>query len=588
MNRPGVSLRPEALIYLLLIVGAALLRWTRLDWPPLNDAEAQHALAAAADARSSSRAPTPSEYTAPLAASYHGLTGLVLEIAPTNDATARLVPSLAGIALVLMPLLLRGTLGAAPALLASALLAVSPVLVTASRTAGGTALSLAGAALAVSILMAGSAEKSATARLVAAAGVGLMISSGPSAAGGILGMAIAVGAARLIWRDLRLPAWGPPGYRKASLFLVGALAAAAGSSGFGLVPGGLAGISESLTAWLNGWATAGPVHALTLLFALPIYEPLLLVFGIAGAVISLRARETWGRLASAWFLGALAMALIYPSRQVSDLAWAVFPLAFLAARAIAALIEAVGRHWTWQGHGALTFVLLLLGGMSLSQVEAYASGIGPGIRSGEPNLSLALAAVALLLGLVIIVLFGLGWSWPTAWEGTGLASLAMLLVFDLSAVWSLNLRVTAAGANELWRPQATPRSLAAVVETVERLSQSRNGRTDSLPIEILTEPTPALAWALREFPQAPSGEGDEPPEIVLAREGTDLTELRADYVGQRVVIGEVWGWDGVLPPDPVTWWAHHEGPAVLDPWLLLVRVDVATLGGLTELPEEAP
>jgi hypothetical protein len=226
--------------------------------------------------------------------------------------------------------------------------------------------------------------------------------------------------------------------------------------------------------------------------------------------------------------------------------------------------------------------------MSLSQVEAYASGIGPGIRSGEPNLSLALAAVALLLGLVIIVLFGLGWSWPTAWEGTGLASLAMLLVFDLSAVWSLNLRVTAAGANELWRPQATPRSLAAVVETVERLSQSRNGRTDSLPIEILTEPTPALAWALREFPQAPSGEGDEPPEIVLAREGTDLSTLRADYVGQRVIIGEVWGWDGVLPPDPVTWWAHHEGPAVLDPWLLLVRVDVATLGGLSELPEEAP
>ena len=588
MNRRSLSLRPEILIYVVLLAGAALLRWARLDWPPLDDAEAGHALAAAAQAGSIARDAGRPEDRVPLAPSYHALTALLFEIVPANDASARVVPSLVGLALVLMPLLLRGTIGAVPALLATALLALSPLLVTASRTAGGLPLSLAGAALAIAILLGRKAERGAAARLWAAAGVGLMIASGPSALGGLLGIVLAFAAARLIWRDLTLPGWGETGARKWGFALVALLAAVAVSSGFGFFPSGLPGISRSLTAWLTGWATPGPVRGLTLLLGLPIYDPLLLVFGIAGGVMALRARETWGRLAAAWFLGALVAALIYPSRQVSDLAWAVLPLAFLSARAIAALIEAVGRHGSWQGHGALTFVLLLLGGMGLMEVGAYASGIGPGIRSGEPNLSLALAALALFLGFVIIVLFGMGWSWPTAFEGAGLASLVMLLVLDVSAVWSLNLRLTAAGANELWRPQATPRSLSAVVETVERISQSRIGRTDSLPIQILTEPTPSLAWALRRFPEAPTGEGEIAPEIVLAREGTDLSGLRADYVGQRVIIGEVWGWDGVLPPDPITWWSHHEGPAVLDPWLLLVRVDVATLGGLSELPEASP
>src|SRR4030042_655432 len=118
--------------------------------------------------------------------------------------------------------------------------------------------------------------------------------------------------------------------------------------------------------------------------------------------------------------------------------------------------------------------------------------------------------------------------------------------------------------------------------------ESLSGLPHSLRLPVLTDPPPSLAWALRRFPEAPTGEGEIAPEIVLAREGTDLSGLRADYVGQRVIIGEVWGWDGVLPPDPITWWSPHEGPAVLDPWLLLVRVDVATLGGLSELPEASP
>ena len=588
MNRRGPTLPAEALLYVLLLAGASILRGALLGWPPLNDAEAGQALVAAAEAGSIPARWGESSPPAPQAPSYHALTAILFEILPTNDAIARWIPLLAGIALVAMPLLARGAIGATSALIAAMLLALSPILVTASRTAGGLSLSLGGAVLAITLLVGKRDNGSAAKSLWAAAGLGLMLASGPSSLTGLLGISLGILGAKLIWRDLDLPGWGAARAPRWQQVVVAVATAVGVSSGFGFFPGGLTGVSGSLTTWLSGWLSPGPVHGLTVMLALPIYDPLLLVFGLAGGVIALRSRDALGRLAIAWILGALVAALVYPSRQMSDLAWSAIPLAFLSARAIAALIEGLAEHWAWQGHGALASVLLLLAAMALMQVAGYASGIGPALASNEPNLSLALAGAAVGLGLVIVVLFGMGWSWPTALEGGGLAGLIFLLALDLSATWALNFRATSAGANELWRPQGTPQSLAAVRQTVERISQSRTGRTDSLPIEFLVEPPSSLAWVLRHFPPATSGEGEAAPELVFVPDGTDLTTLRADYIGQRVIIGEVWGWDGILPPDAITWWSHHEGPAVLDPWLLLVRVDIATLGGLTELPADAP
>jgi hypothetical protein len=392
----------------------------------------------------------------------------------------------------------------------------------------------------------------------------------------------------LIWRDLGAPDRAPLPAPIWQQVAAGAAALLIVSTGIGFFPGGLAGISESLTGWLTGWATRGPVRGLTVLLSLPIYEPLLLVFGVAGAVGTLRARDTWGRMATAWAVAAILVPLVYPARQVGDLAWAAIPLAYLSARAIVTLVENTAGHWSLQAHGGLILILLILAGMALMQVSAYASGVGPAIRVADPGLSLIVAVAAALLGGVIIVLFGMGWSWSTALEGAGIAALIGLFALGLSAIWSLNFRMTAAGANELWRAQATPRTLSAVRETVERISQARTGRVDAIPIQFHDSPMPSLAWALRRFPPAPSGEVAEPAAVVLAPADADLTGLRADYIGQQVIVSERWAWDGILPPDTITWWAHREGPAQQDVWLLLVRVDVATLGGLTELPEATP
>src|SRR3972149_2312274 len=52
MNRRGPPLPAEALLYVLRLAGASILRGALLGWPPLNDAEAGQALVAAAEAGS--------------------------------------------------------------------------------------------------------------------------------------------------------------------------------------------------------------------------------------------------------------------------------------------------------------------------------------------------------------------------------------------------------------------------------------------------------------------------------------------------------------------------------------------------------
>ena len=59
-----------------------------------------------------------------------------------DDVIGRLVPALAGMGLVLLPWLMRRWLGGIGALVAGLLLAVSPTLGVASRTADGTMLAL--------------------------------------------------------------------------------------------------------------------------------------------------------------------------------------------------------------------------------------------------------------------------------------------------------------------------------------------------------------------------------------------------------------------------------------------------------------
>ena len=590
MTGRSLRLSLETLLYAAALILGMGLRLGRLDQPPLNEAEAVPALQAAATSSGGSAFWVENHEASPVSAAYHTLTALIFEAAPVTNAAARVVPAIAGTALVLVPCLARRRLGRGPALGMSFLLAISPSLVTSARTAGGTSLATLGVVLTVLLILREEGDGGRQNRMIGAfVAAALALASGPSVFGGLLGLGLGVLAARLIWGPQTVPllVTEEPDRRRAALW-TGLAVLALLATGFGLMPGTVSALPESLATWLVGWGRSGPVHPLTPLLALPIYEPLLLIFGIVGAVLLLRERDRLGRLAVGWAAGALLMALVYPSRQVADLVWVALPLSYLGGRALATVADRVSQGWSWQAHGGLVFVLAILGAIAYFQLAGYAMGRGPGIYVDLRGLSLAVVAVIVILSLVLVVLFGMGWGWPLALEAAALAGAAGLLLASLSAVWHLNFAASASGASEVWREQGYGPGLPLMVQTLEEISQAHTGRTDAIPVEFQGEVPAGLAWALRAYPEAETADPASAPEIVLAPAGSDPTGLRADYLGQEILIGERWGWTGVLPPDPVTWFILRQSVTLPDHWLLLVREDIASLGSVTGEPGVTP
>jgi 4-amino-4-deoxy-L-arabinose transferase-like glycosyltransferase len=580
-DKPIVS--AEALLYIAILLLAAWLRLSELDILPLADAEAARALNAASLTPHASPFWQDSNSITVVEPAYYFLTTIVFHLFGASDANARIVPALAGLALVLTPLLVRRRIGRATALVVSALFAISPVLLTTARTASGASLAGLGLVGALALLL--GEDKGPTGKVRArwaAAGLGFALAAGPSVFHGLLSLGLgatlvyASQPERRSWRSLIISTEN----RRLGLWItLGVMLGVAG--GFGLALSGLAGLAESLGKWFLGWLARGDTRSLTELAMLAAYEPLVLVFGVVGAVVAVRERDQAG-ITAAWLsLGGVLSVLVYPARQGSDLIWVVVPLSFLAARATVLLIERIARRRTWKEFLGLTSLLLILIAFAYLQLATYASGSGLSYEMLDRNLRLWVVIGVLFLSVLASVFFGLGWGWSVALEASGAAVWLPLLVFAFAAGWRLNLIPDRAGAQELWRPQASTQGLRLLSETLQGVSQSYTGRVDALDVAILGESSASLAWTLRDFQPARLDlelEGVEPSAIVIRAEG-ETPAFRAEYVGQELKVGEWRGWSGILPPDPITWWLKRNAPTEDQIWAVLVRKDIAMLEG---------
>jgi 4-amino-4-deoxy-L-arabinose transferase-like glycosyltransferase len=581
MKISNARLTLEKAIYIVVIFLAAWLRLGNLNKLPLTDSESVYALAAVSVTSEASPFWHNNEEVVPLSPAYHSLTALVFHLVGASEANARIIPALAGLMLVLTPLLARRRLGHSPTLLITFLFAISPVLLTTARTAGGTSLAALGIVAMIASLL--GKEKGSNERLrftLAGAAFGLALASGVPVFHGLLTLVlVALYLSITQSKDGEIYKWiRRDQFRWGIWIAVGVMIVVA--IGFGFSFSGLAGLGEAFAEWVSGWGASVEMSPVTGLAILLIYEPLLLVFGIAGAVVALRNRDKYSVGAFTWAIGGILAMVVYPARQAADLVWVVIPLCPLAAGAGISLIERLAHRSSWLEFIGLIGFLLTLMTFTYLQFAAYASGMNliPDAIGNGARLSIYLGL--LLMGVVVIILFGLGWSWSLAGECMGFAGCIALLILTIAAGWRLNFAPTVSGANELWRSQVSTQGLRLMVETLETISQSYTGRTDATEVKVIGPATPSLAWALRNFRLANlSGEiMTNPVPVVLVRAGEEWPILEAQYTGQGLKIGEYWGWDGILPPNPIAWWIQRHAPTVEESWILFVRLDIISLG----------
>jgi hypothetical protein len=503
------------------------------------------------------------------------LTVLVFDLFGAADRTARVIPAIVGVLLVAVPPLLRGRVGAGRAALVALLLAISPTLVASSRSAhSGIIAALGLTLLLVSLIQARGEKIDLWLRGIA---IGVALAAGPSVWFGLgtilIAWAVASASSRFADRLGAIELDWPPDPRT---LLLGLLVAVLIASGAGISLTSLGAIFTSLSDWLSGWSPQTSIHPLTILAASLAYEPLVWLLGLIGAALCIRNRDRIGTASASWAMGAMLMIIVYPGRRPEDIIWIVIPFTYLGAVAIDAIVQGTISARARTGVLALSLAVVLLAAFAFLQIRVALQGRFAGLEFAGLSMEFLLPTLAVLLAVALSILFGMGWSWREALVSVALSGAVFAAVLSVSALTRLSFGESAAGAQELWRPQVSTEGIPLMLQTLELASEAETGFGDAVSVQVMDQIPGALAWALRDYGRPSSDQllvGHAP--VAALTPATALPESMGEaYIGQTLAVSERWGWDGVLPPEVSRWLVLGDAPVVQDRWILMVRADV--------------
>ncbi|MEN4042767.1 MAG: hypothetical protein ROW39_10510 [Anaerolineaceae bacterium] len=561
------TLNVELGLYVLIFLLAAGFRLVGLGRNSLTDAEASLALQALELARGGSPVLTGQP-------GYLVLTAFLFFLTRATEFTARLLPAIAGSLMVWAVYLFRNPLGRVAGLGLAFLLAIEPGLVAASRQADGMIF-----AIALSVLGAGILYQ----RKPAAGGIllGLALLGGPSAWLGMLIVGLAVFLSRMLvsqsavndgdiadiaGMDVRLWPW-----RAALPWLAGSLIIL--GTMFLWVPAGISALFSSLADFISGWAQPAQFPASRLFVILAGYQPLVVFLGMIGIIAALMKRDRRDIFLTTWFVVGMVVVLIYPGRHATDLLWALTPLCALAARQAVRFIPLMRSDPTvFTAQAALVFVLSIFGWLNLVALSQQPVG-----TEVELTRYLTLAGSVLLI-LLVSILVAWSWSAQPAIGGLIWGITAVLLIYTISSA------VHAGGLGQqphavLWRRSPYVDQDNLLLRTVTNLSQWNTRAADALELLILDVPSPALAWAVRDYRNAHIMSGIElgaDPAMVITQAGEELT-LAASYTGQSFVWSRSPVWEGA---NWLRWRVVRTMPMIETRIILWVRSDLLPGVGL--------
>lgn len=580
-----VANRSETWLYGLAFSLAAAFRFAGLGALPLGDAEAEWALQALHLAQGTRPllGPQPA-YVLP--------TGSLFFLFGATNFLARLLPALTGSLLVALPFLFRDRLKPAPGLLLAFFLALDPGLVALSRQAGSPMPALAFTLLAWASWWKGQPR-------MAGALAGLALLSGPALWPGLLGMGLAGGLGQISRpRSTASTSETPPiteatpgevptrrSDLKSALIAGGATILLGGTLLF-LSPNGSSAWLSSLPAWLGGWGGAPGVPVKRMLFALVIYQPLAVVFGLVAILRGAwQGRRRYIRL-GLWFGVALLLALLYPARQVGDLAWALIPLWALAALELSNHLRIFPEERREAiGMGLLVALFLVFAWLNYTSIalDPYnpANAMTNGIQFGgkiilenlPPTRYLLLGSVLLLL-VVSVLLVALGWSARIARLASVWGLATALGIYALGMAWGATGLRTPDGW-ELWQPADRPAQADLLLAAVNELSEWSAGDGQAQEVILSGLDSPSLAWLLREHnvQSVTALAAQQTPAIVITAEQESL-EIPNAYRGQDFAWRQAPSWDILTTNDWIRWSVFRKLPYDSDIVIVWVRADL--------------
>jgi hypothetical protein len=271
-----------------------------------------------------------------------------------------------------------------------------------------------------------------------------------------------------------------------------------------------------------------------------------------------------------WLAVALVLALANPSRQVADLVWVLIPLLTLAAQALSTYLVPI-QDGKWETLGMTAFTAAILTFAVLNYAAIAMTPLDP--KAVELRWWVMLGSLALLAVSIAMVAFG--WSIATALQGGLWGALLVLGVYSLStAIASAGLRTYR--TVEMWSPGPGIDQARTLVGQMNDLSRWREGVNGVLDVDIAGLDSPALRWALRDWPLTVSSTIglSGTPSVVIASDQFPSDNIATTYRGQDLIWRTNPAWNQGLPADWLRWSILHEFPGDQEKIVLWVRSDV--------------
>jgi hypothetical protein len=523
----GPDLTIEVALYALIAGVALLARLYRPAWMPLDPSEAGLTLAATHDAAAGV---TGAAAASPL---LFQLERLALWLFGQSDATARIVPTLAGAIAVVLAFRLRPALGRPGALAAAALLAFSPLWVYLGRNVSAPTI----AAAAVLAVLGAAVSRFSRDAWLAPVAAGLAIAAG----GPALTMLIAL-LAYAAWRylgpgrlslseDLDL-LWPTPGGRRTALIVL-VVTVVLAVTGFLTRVDGLAALVAAPGAWFARF-TAPDVDRGAFLLSFVAYGPALLVFGVVGIGMAARSDRPLNRFLALWAVIGLVVGWL--AGAPSGMGDCLLPLTLVGAIAVGRLLEQTADHFRWLEDGAMTGILLVVVAYGVMQFWAFSKAAD--IDLGSQNWFLAVGSLA--MGAVLVVLFALLWGAPVAFRAAAWAVVVALGILAWSNGSELAYRTTQF-LREPMRPEYTAPGAHGLATAAATASWTRAGDPNAWAAVADPSLQSWLEWELRgrEVTWSAPGETVEAP-LVVVPSGQAAKFGPAPYRGQTYGVGGTW------------------------------------------------
>jgi uncharacterized protein (TIGR03663 family) len=545
----------ETGLYVLLILIAALLRFYGLGKQPLDEHEARLALdvwrfytGGAASIRSHS----------PLL--FNG-NALLYVLFGASDYVARVLPALVGTLMVGLPYLLAPYLGKRGALVTAAILALSPSFVFFSRRLSGDIVVAASLLALVAGLFGYLRLKKVSHLYLSAGALAVALVAGGAAYATLLALGGFFLGVTLYSRYADgdgplLEAWNPPPTaRRAWMIAGGVFGAVLLGTATGLFVNlhGLQATLDLLATWLGQFSPLmgrQPWHYyLSLLVA---YAPLVIIFGLAGAVY-LPRKDLFSALLVCWFGVTFVLYALMETKPPSGILQILLPLTLLAGRMIGDLLTKMGEgeQWAWDGLALLISIPVIF--HMIVQMSAFADPQNP----GEPTRLIVVFLSLFFLVSVILITGTLAQDWRRTIRTGGLVILLILGILMVQTTWRLNY-YSPGNPLEFLVERPTSSDVRNLVGTIEDFSNQEEGDRHSVDITVQGEQDNIMAWYLRDFGDLvfTSGSASSPTPVVI----TPLAEPLSlpGYRGARFRMQSAWHPEDLPGHELVNWYLFRE------------------------------